>query len=94
MQNVLIGENLGGCAIVCGSLSFLDKISCGLALGRILAFNVFVVNNLRFWRKPRKCIVFIDVLGLFLGLGLLIAKGQMSGRYSFEAKLSCFLICC
>ncbi|XP_042954350.1 major facilitator superfamily domain-containing protein 12-like isoform X3 [Carya illinoinensis] len=32
MQSVLIGENLGGCAFVCGSLSFLDKISCGLAL--------------------------------------------------------------
>ncbi|KAI4333219.1 hypothetical protein L6164_018055 [Bauhinia variegata] len=32
MQNFLIGENLNGCAFVCGSLSFLDKIICGLAL--------------------------------------------------------------
>ncbi|XP_028799709.1 major facilitator superfamily domain-containing protein 12 [Neltuma alba] len=32
MQNVLIGEDLNGCAFVCGSLSFLDKISCGIAL--------------------------------------------------------------
>ncbi|KAG5000347.1 hypothetical protein JHK87_021419 [Glycine soja] len=32
MQNFLIGENLNGCAFVVGSLSFLDKISCGLAL--------------------------------------------------------------
>ncbi|KAJ4711717.1 Major facilitator superfamily domain-containing protein 12 [Melia azedarach] len=32
MQNVLIGEDLNGCAFVCGSLSFLDKMSCGLAL--------------------------------------------------------------
>ncbi|XP_010506343.1 PREDICTED: major facilitator superfamily domain-containing protein 12-like isoform X1 [Camelina sativa] len=32
MQSVLIGSELGGCAFVCGSLSFLDKMSCGLAL--------------------------------------------------------------
>ncbi|XP_022726428.1 major facilitator superfamily domain-containing protein 12-like isoform X2 [Durio zibethinus] len=32
MQSILIGEDLNGCAFVCGSLSFLDKISCGLAL--------------------------------------------------------------
>ncbi|KAJ7949075.1 Major facilitator superfamily domain-containing protein 12 [Quillaja saponaria] len=32
MQNILIGENLNGCAFVCGSMSFLEKISCGLAL--------------------------------------------------------------
>ncbi|KAL1300184.1 hypothetical protein AAHE18_18G159800 [Arachis hypogaea] len=32
MQNFLIGEDLNGCAFVCGSLSFVDKISCGLAL--------------------------------------------------------------
>ncbi|TXG49103.1 hypothetical protein EZV62_024978 [Acer yangbiense] len=32
MQNVLIGEDLNGCAFVCGSLSFLDKMSCEIAL--------------------------------------------------------------
>ncbi|XP_057457240.1 uncharacterized protein LOC130748112 [Lotus japonicus] len=32
MQNFLIGENVNGCAFVIGSLSFLDKMSCGLAL--------------------------------------------------------------
>ncbi|KAL5160004.1 Major facilitator superfamily domain-containing protein 12 [Glycine soja] len=32
MQNFLIGGNLNGCAFVVGSLSFLDKISCGIAL--------------------------------------------------------------
>lgn len=32
MQNFLIGENLNGCAFVIGSLSFMEKISCGLAL--------------------------------------------------------------
>ncbi|GMY22228.1 isoform 4 of major facilitator superfamily domain-containing protein 12 [Fagus crenata] len=39
MQNVLIGENLGGCAFVCGSLSFLDKISCGIALYVLQSFQ-------------------------------------------------------
>ncbi|MED6170772.1 hypothetical protein PIB30_034252, partial [Stylosanthes scabra] len=32
MQNFLIGADLNGCAFVCGSLSFVDKISCGVAL--------------------------------------------------------------
>ncbi|GAY37091.1 hypothetical protein CUMW_026550 [Citrus unshiu] len=32
MQNVLIGEDLSGCAFVCGTLSFLDKMSCGIAV--------------------------------------------------------------
>ncbi|XP_059454887.1 uncharacterized protein LOC132185079 [Corylus avellana] len=39
MQSVLIGENLGGCAFVCGSLSFLDKIACGLALYVLQSFQ-------------------------------------------------------
>ncbi|XP_077210353.1 uncharacterized protein LOC143845835 [Tasmannia lanceolata] len=32
MESFLVGEDLNGCAFVYGSLSFLDKISCGLAL--------------------------------------------------------------
>ncbi|KAL3537276.1 hypothetical protein ACH5RR_000642 [Cinchona calisaya] len=32
MQSFLVGEDVHGCAFVYGSLSFLDKISCGLAL--------------------------------------------------------------
>ena len=32
MQSVLVGEDLNGCAFVYGSLSFVDKMSCGLAL--------------------------------------------------------------
>nr|XP_019704185.1 major facilitator superfamily domain-containing protein 12 isoform X2 [Elaeis guineensis] len=32
MESVLVGEDLNGCAFVYGSLSFLDKLSCGLAL--------------------------------------------------------------
>ncbi|KAJ0966271.1 hypothetical protein J5N97_027409 [Dioscorea zingiberensis] len=32
MQSMLVGKDLNGCAFVSGSLSFLDKLSCGLAL--------------------------------------------------------------
>ncbi|XP_027106694.1 uncharacterized protein [Coffea arabica] len=32
MQSFLVGEDVHGCAFVYGSLSFLDKISCGVAL--------------------------------------------------------------
>ncbi|KAK1552656.1 hypothetical protein Q3G72_020981 [Acer saccharum] len=32
MQNVLIGEDLNGCAFVTGSLCFLDKMSCGIVV--------------------------------------------------------------
>lgn len=32
MQSILVGQDLNGCAFVYGSLSFLDKLSCGLAL--------------------------------------------------------------
>ena len=43
-------------------------------LGRILAVNGFVVKKLIFWRKPIRRIVFIDVLGSFSALGVLIAN--------------------
>ncbi|XP_022147796.1 major facilitator superfamily domain-containing protein 12-like isoform X2 [Momordica charantia] len=39
MQSVLVGRDLNGCAFVCGSLSFLDKISCGLALFFLESFQ-------------------------------------------------------
>ncbi|CAM0145378.1 unnamed protein product [Urochloa decumbens] len=32
MEGVLVGEDLNGCAFVYGSLSFVDKVSCGMAL--------------------------------------------------------------
>ncbi|KAG0484080.1 hypothetical protein HPP92_012164 [Vanilla planifolia] len=32
MQSILVGKDLNGCGFVYGSLSFLDKLSCGLAL--------------------------------------------------------------
>lgn len=51
MQNFLIGENLNGCAFVVGSLSFLDKMSCGIALyilqsyqSKFLKFFLFDAN--------------------------------------------------
>ncbi|PPR98386.1 hypothetical protein GOBAR_AA22271 [Gossypium barbadense] len=48
MQNVLIGQDLNGCAFVCGSLSFLDKISCGLTLFVLQSFHskFTVINEL------------------------------------------------
>lgn len=32
MQSMLVGKDLNGCGFVYGSLSFLDKLSCGIAL--------------------------------------------------------------
>lgn len=32
LESALVGEDVKGCAFVYGSLSFLDKISCGIAL--------------------------------------------------------------
>ncbi|CAI0552663.1 unnamed protein product [Linum tenue] len=39
MQSVLVGLDLNGCAFVYGSLSFLDKISCGIALYVLQSFQ-------------------------------------------------------
>lgn len=50
MQSVLVGRDLNGCAFVCGSLSFLDKISCGLALYFLESFeSEFFLHKL--WTK-------------------------------------------
>lgn len=40
MEGALVGQNLSGCAFVYGSLSFLDKLTCGIALYSIEAANV------------------------------------------------------
>ncbi|XVF18282.1 hypothetical protein REPUB_Repub11eG0007700 [Reevesia pubescens] len=40
MQSILIGEDLNGCAFVCGSLSFLEKISCGLTLFVLQSYQI------------------------------------------------------
>ncbi|KAK6162803.1 hypothetical protein DH2020_002644 [Rehmannia glutinosa] len=39
MQSFLVGEDLNGCAFVYGSLSFLDKILCGLALSLLESYQ-------------------------------------------------------
>ncbi|WCJ41911.1 Major facilitator superfamily protein [Euphorbia peplus] len=39
MQSVLVGSDLNGCAFVYGSLSFLDKISCGVAVYALQSFQ-------------------------------------------------------
>ncbi|XP_065850843.1 uncharacterized protein [Euphorbia lathyris] len=39
MQSVLVGSDLNGCAFVYGSLSFLDKMSCGIALYVLQSFQ-------------------------------------------------------
>ncbi|KAG6762114.1 hypothetical protein POTOM_032599 [Populus tomentosa] len=39
MQSVLVGSDLNGCAFVYGSLSFLDKVSCGLAVFVLQSFQ-------------------------------------------------------
>ncbi|KAL6569731.1 hypothetical protein OROMI_014245 [Orobanche minor] len=39
MQSFLVGEDLNGCAFVYGSLSFLDKILCGLALSVLESYQ-------------------------------------------------------
>ncbi|KAH8934649.1 hypothetical protein BDL97_18G095700 [Sphagnum fallax] len=40
MEGVLVSKNLSGCGFVYGSLSFLDKLACGIALYAIEGMNV------------------------------------------------------
>lgn len=46
MQSVLVGEDLNGCAFVYGSLSFLDKMLCGMALYILEAYQTEVSPNM------------------------------------------------
>lgn len=39
MEGVLVSKNLSGCGFVYGSLSFLDKLACGIALYSIEGMN-------------------------------------------------------
>ncbi|XP_073145380.1 uncharacterized protein [Henckelia pumila] len=41
MQSFLVGTDLNGCAFVYGSLSFMDKVSCGLALCILESYESF-----------------------------------------------------
>ncbi|KAJ3674596.1 hypothetical protein LUZ60_005212 [Juncus effusus] len=40
MESILVGEDLNGCAFVYGSLSFVDKLSCGIALYALESYQV------------------------------------------------------
>ncbi|KAL6856169.1 hypothetical protein ACP4OV_018971 [Aristida adscensionis] len=48
MEGVLVGEDLNGCAFVYGSLSFVDKVSCGVALYILESYqgNTNIKSNL------------------------------------------------
>ncbi|CAL5085931.1 unnamed protein product [Urochloa decumbens] len=48
MEGVLVGEDLNGCAFVYGSLSFVDKVSCGIALYILESYqgNTQITSNL------------------------------------------------
>lgn len=39
MQSFLVGRDVNGCAFVYGSLSFMDKIICGVALSVLESYQ-------------------------------------------------------
>ncbi|XP_010243429.1 PREDICTED: major facilitator superfamily domain-containing protein 12-like isoform X2 [Nelumbo nucifera] len=45
MQSVLVGEDINGSAFVYGSLSFLDKVSCGIALYVIESYQGVITTR-------------------------------------------------
>ncbi|KAL1561999.1 major facilitator superfamily domain-containing protein 12-like [Salvia divinorum] len=47
MQSFLVGRDLNGCAFVYGSLSFLDKIICGLALSVLESYQISTPDEVR-----------------------------------------------
>lgn len=58
MQSFLVGQDLNGCAFVYGSLSFMDKMLCGLALCLLESYqskyqlNVFFFQLSFHWMAP------------------------------------------
>ncbi|KAL3622391.1 hypothetical protein CASFOL_033802 [Castilleja foliolosa] len=58
MQSFLVGDDLNGCAFVYGSLSFLDKILCGLALSLLESYQSMFLARLR------KCVIVIIRISL------------------------------
>jgi hypothetical protein len=46
MEGVLVGEDLNGCAFVYGSLSFFDKVSCGVALYILESYQGNVISSI------------------------------------------------
>ncbi|XP_047315038.1 major facilitator superfamily domain-containing protein 12-like isoform X1 [Impatiens glandulifera] len=47
MQSFLVGQDLNGCAFVYGSLSFLDKMSCGIALYLLESYQISLADTSR-----------------------------------------------
>lgn len=55
MQSMLVGEDLNGCAFVYGSLSFLDKMSCGIALYVLESYQGIIISKSPRHRVMRAC---------------------------------------
>ncbi|KAK3028539.1 hypothetical protein RJ639_037708 [Escallonia herrerae] len=73
MQSVLVGEDLNGCAFVYGSLSFLDKMSCGLALCILESYQTTSSNML-------ECNALFSCFSITrYGLGLIPAVCALAG---------------
>uniref|UniRef100_A0A6M2EJL5 Major facilitator superfamily associated domain-containing protein n=1 Tax=Populus davidiana TaxID=266767 RepID=A0A6M2EJL5_9ROSI len=72
MQSVLVGSDLNGCAFVYGSLSFLDKVSCGLA--------VFVLQSFQSSSPRSQGTLSMEYISVTrYGLGLLPAVCSLAG---------------
>ncbi|XP_011009644.1 PREDICTED: major facilitator superfamily domain-containing protein 12-like isoform X2 [Populus euphratica] len=72
MQSILVGSDLNGCAFVYGSLSFLDKISCGLA---VFALQSFQSSS----PKTEEALSTDNISVTRYGLGLLPAVCSLAG---------------
>ncbi|XP_077212934.1 uncharacterized protein LOC143858760 isoform X2 [Tasmannia lanceolata] len=85
MESFLVGEDLNGCAFVYGSLSFLDKISCGIALFVLESYQDSSPN-------PKDCHGTVSCLSISrYGLGLVPATCAFLGvavTYSMDLNSS------
>lgn len=52
MQSVLVGQDLNGCAFVYGSLSFMDKMSCGIVLYFLESYQSNMSSNTEVLHSP------------------------------------------
>lgn len=76
MQSILVGEDLNGCAFVYGSLSFLDKMSCGLALWILQSYQ----KSTDTFPKLEECNPFYSCFSVTrYGLGLVPAISALVG---------------
>lgn len=61
MEGLLVSKNLSGCGFVYGSLSFMDKLACGIALYLIEGMN----GNISFLHGPLCVLVLSQISDLF-----------------------------